>query len=264
MKITGIIKPIFVIDANNFATKARQLLRNEKILFVEKDDVFRGIIDRTTALQITESKTTITALDIAKLPQYQTTPDDSVEHIAKKMLKYDTYILPVFEDNAPVGWVGLSEVIAILTLENEFIAKRKLSEIMRKYPIFLDVEDSIIKLWNTMEEIRFSGVPIIRTISARNGKYKKLVGYVSKKDMLNSGHVRIALENSKGRTNPPKIEKVMNRTPLTLTERDTVSTFVERMIENDVSRIPIVNEGYELKGIVGKMDVLKLLIEGKS
>jgi CBS domain-containing protein len=119
-----------------------------------------------------------------------------------------------------------------------------------------------VKLWNIMEEIQYSGVPVIRVASSRTGKFNKLAGYVSKKDLLLSGNVRKTLHFGKSRSNHPKVEKIMNRTPILLSEDDTVSTFVEKMIKHDVSRIPVVNEGYELMGIVGKMDVLKLLVEG--
>lgn len=259
MKIAGIVKPTNFIDGNVFATKPRQMLRKEKLLYVEKNGIFRGMIDRTTALQITGGKSTQTALDIAKPPRYQTTPDDVVEHVAEKMIKYNTYIIPVFENNRPIGYVGMSDIIAILLLENEIASKKELGSVMRKYPIFIKSEDSIIKLWNIMEEIQFSGVPVIKETASRNNKFNKLIGYVSKKDLLNSGNIRKAMEGSK---NPPKVEKVMNRTPIVLSSKDTVTTFVEKMIKNDISRIPIVNEAYQLEGIVGKMDVLKLLIGG--
>lgn len=262
MKISGIVKSVPFLNGNDLATKARQLLRNEKLLFVEKDGTFRGMIDRTTALQITGDRTTLTAIDIAKPPIYQTTPDDTVEHVARKMLKYNTYILPVFEGERPMGYVGLSDVLAILILENERVAKMRIGEMMRTYPIYVDSEDSIVKLWNIMEEIQYSGVPVIRVASSRTGKFNKLAGYVSKKDLLLAGNVRKTLHFGKSRSNHPKVEKIMNRTPILLGEDDTVSTFVEKMIKHDVSRIPVVNEGYELMGIVGKMDVLKLLVEG--
>ena len=259
MKITGIIKPANFIDGNSFATNPRKLLRSQKILFVEKNGVFRGMIDRTTALQITGGKSTLTALDIAKQPLYQTTPDDVVRHVAEKMIKYGTYIIPVSKDDKPIGYVGMSDIVAILLLDNEIVAKMELGKIMRKYPIFVWSDDSIVKLWNIMEDIQFSGVPVVKETSSRNDKYNKLVGYVSKKDLLKAGNIRKALE---GGNNPSKVEKIMNRTPIVLTPEDTVSTFVEKMIKNDISRIPIVNEAYELLGIIGKMDVLKLLIEG--
>ena len=261
MKIRGIVKPAVFVDGNDLATKTRQLLRKHKVLFVMKDNKFRGLIDRTTGLQITGSKTTLTAQDIAKHPLYETTPEDTIEHVAQKLLKYNTYIIPVFEDQVPVGYVGMSNILVIMTLENERVAKMRLGDVMRPYPIMLDADDSIVKLWNTMEEIQYSGIPVITVASSRNDRFNKLVGYVSKKDLLNAGSMRPALDAGKGRTNPPKIEKVMNRTPIVLTPSNTVSTFVEKMIQNDISRIPIVNEGYELIGIVGKMDVLRLLLE---
>ncbi|HPR42579.1 MAG TPA: CBS domain-containing protein [Candidatus Methanofastidiosa archaeon] len=259
MKITGIVRPTEYIDGSVYATKPRQMLRSNKVIFVEKNGVFRGMIDRTTGLQITRSKSTLTALDIAKQPKYQTTPDDVVKHVAEKMIKYDTYIIPVSDGNRPVGYVGMSDIIAILLLDNELTSKMELGNVMRRYPIFVYSDDSIVKLWNIMEEIKFSGVPVVKETASRKDRYNKLVGYVSKKDLLNAGNVRKALE---GTNNPPKVEKIMNRSPITLNQTDTVSIFVEKMIKHDISRIPIVNEAYGLEGIVGKMDVLKLLIEG--
>ncbi len=261
MKIRGIVKPAYYVDNNDLATKTRQLLRNNKVLFVMKDNVFRGLIDRTTGLQVIGGKSTLTAQDIAKQPLYQTTPEDTILHVAQKLLKYNTYIIPVFDDDMPIGYVGVSEILVILTLENEHVSKMALGDVMRQFPIFLESDDTIVKLWNTMEEISYSGVPIVKSTASRNNKFFKLVGYVSKKDLLNTGSIRVALDACNARSNPPKIEKVMNRNPVVLSRNDTVATFVEHIIKYDISRIPIVNEGHELEGIVGKMDVLKLLLE---
>ena len=261
MKIQGIVKPAYYVDSNDLATKTRQLLRKNKVLFVMKENVFKGLIDRTTGLQVIGGKSTLTAQDIAKQPLYQTTPEDTIQHVAQKLLKYNTYIIPVFEDDMPIGYVGMSDILVILTLENERVSKMTLGDVMGQFPIFLESDDTVVKLWNTMEEISYSGVPIVKSTASRKDKFYKLVGYVSKKDLLNAGSVRAALDASNARSNPPKIEKVMNRTPVVLSRNDTVATFVEHIIQYDISRIPIVNEGYELEGIVGKIDVLKLLLE---
>lgn len=262
MKITGIVKPTTFVEASDLATKTRQVLRKKKLVYVEKDGIFRGMIDRTAALQILGNKSMLTALDIAKLPTYTTTPDDTVAHVARKMVKYNTYILPVCENDRPMGYVGMSDVLAIMLFEKEIVAKRTMEEVMRRYPIYVESGDSVIKLWNIMEEIQFSGVPVVSVTPSRRDKFLKLAGYVSKKDLLSSGNVRQALDANAGLANPPKVEKIMNRSPKVLGPHDTVSTFVEDIIRFDISRIPIVNEGYGLEGIVGKMDVLKLLVEG--
>ncbi|MHC1605621.1 MAG: CBS domain-containing protein [Candidatus Methanofastidiosia archaeon] len=265
MKIAGIVKSPTFIDAHDHATKSRQLLRKEKILFVKKDNRFEGIIDRTTILKITGSKSTLNTVDIAKLPTYVATPEEDVTKVAKNMLKHKTYVVPVVEKADVKGYVEMIDIIAILALENEIASNKKLSDVMRKEPITLNSEDSIVMLWNVMEKLDFSGIPIIEIVSTRRGKYKKLVGYISKKDILNSGNVRIGLESEKGRfINPPKVKKIMNRTPIVLSPDDDVSKFVEYMVRYDVSRIPLVDEHYELEGLVGKMDILKLFIEGKT
>ncbi len=52
---------------------------------------------------------------------------------------------------------------------------------------------------------------------------------------------------------------IMSRNPTTLTEEDTVKTFLETISEHHMTHIPIVRNG-SLVGIVARQDLLKMVV----
>jgi CBS-domain-containing membrane protein len=111
---------------------------------------------------------------------------------------------------------------------------------------------------------------------------RKVVGIISDVDVLARMHedVRPGLLNAlKGwargkpmrlptatlRTQPGKAgiaADIMNRDVVTVTETTTVQETIERMIATKRKALPVVNIEGQLVGIVGRSDLLRVLVEG--
>ncbi|WP_210468595.1 DRTGG domain-containing protein [Sporosarcina sp. 6E9] len=72
----------------------------------------------------------------------------------------------------------------------------------------------------------------------------KLVGIVTSRDII-------------GNADDEKIEKVMTRNPITVTENTSVAAAAHSMIWEGIDLLPVVNETGEFIGIVSREDVLK-------
>ena len=72
----------------------------------------------------------------------------------------------------------------------------------------------------------------------------KLVGIVTSRDII-------------GKADDEKIEKVMTRNPITVTENTSVAAAAHSMIWEGIDLLPVVNEAGEFTGIVSREDVLK-------
>ena len=63
-----------------------------------------------------------------------------------------------------------------------------LSSIFTKNVIKANYDDHISKVWSLMDETGFSGLPVL--------KKNKIIGMITRKDIIKSGHVRTGLDNS--------------------------------------------------------------------
>jgi len=55
------------------------------------------------------------------------------------------------------------------------------------------------------------------------------------------------------------VQNVMERYPITVSETDTIQVAVDKMIENHISAVPVVDENKKLKGILTVTDVLRMI-----
>ncbi|RLF88262.1 inosine-5-monophosphate dehydrogenase, partial [Thermococci archaeon] len=86
----------------------------------------------------------------------------------------------------------------------------------------------------------------------------KLVGIVTRKDIIESGSIRLELESEKGKfRNPPKVKRVMKHPVITLKQEDTIEKAKEIMLSKKIGRIPVVDNKGKLVGIVDREDILR-------
>ncbi len=110
-----------------------------------------------------------------------------------------------------------------------------------------------------MDETGFSGLPVI--------KNKKLIGIITRKDIIDSGHVRIGRESGEIKRSI-RVEKVMKTPPLVTTPQNSVTEVAQMMIEYDIGRLPVVENPVYVKkepnratksdliGIIAREDIL--------
>jgi acetoin utilization protein AcuB len=91
---------------------------------------------------------------------------------------------------------------------------------------------------------------------------KKLTGIVSDRDLLKalSPHIGSAAETARdAATLSRRVHQIMSRKLITLHPQDSIAEAVRLFLENQISCIPIVDDGFKPVGIVSWRDVLKAL-----
>jgi CBS-domain-containing membrane protein len=69
-----------------------------------------------------------------------------------------------------------------------------------------------------------------------------------------------ALQTSEGKARIAA--DIMNRAVLTIIETASVQEAVEKMVTSGHKVLPVVNQQHQLRGTVGRSDLLKILVEG--
>jgi acetoin utilization protein AcuB len=91
---------------------------------------------------------------------------------------------------------------------------------------------------------------------------KKLSGIVSDRDLLKalSPYIGSAAETARdAATLDKRVHQIMSRKLITLHPQDSIADAVRLFLENQISCIPIVDDGFKPVGIVSWRDVLKAL-----
>lgn len=252
------------VSVNTQATKVRSLLREDgfRAIPVVSNNRLEGIITRGDIMNISATKSNIDARGVMEHPKVISTPDMDVLDLGQKLLKADTVQAPVVESTDNMRLVGIVSVVDILRKllyngakpHNEIIG-----EITTENVITCNFDDPISKVWDLMDETGFSGLPVI--------KNKKLIGIITRKDIINSGHIRIGRESGEIKRSI-KVEKIMKTPPLVTTPENDIAKVAQMMVEYDIGRLPVVeNPVYvkkepnrvikaDLNGIVTREDIL--------
>jgi CBS domain-containing protein len=116
-------------------------------------------------------------------------------------------------------------------------------------------DDLISHVWNQMDETGFSGLPVM--------KKKKIIGIITRRDIIDSGHVRIGHAS-----HDIRVEKIMKTPPVVATPTNLTREAAEMMLEYDIGRLPVVENPIHIKkepqrvkeadliGIVSREDIL--------
>lgn len=256
MQAQDIMKPPKRVEPDEFATRIRALLREEdRIIVVEEEKKFLGIITRRDAMIVSSTKSNLKARDIMSQPLITGWFDEDVHSIGQKLIDKDVSFIPIMKDTFLVGIIHADEVIRAVYHPTSL----KVHQIMTENVVSCDHTEDITKVWNLMEFHNFTGLPVVDEVSTSTRRYKKLVGFITRKDILKTGEVRPGADRQRF-TNPPPVSKVMNRTPICMRPEDSVDRCVELFHTNQIGRVPVVKDGFELVGIVDREDILELFL----
>ncbi|MEM5820796.1 MAG: CBS domain-containing protein [Candidatus Aenigmatarchaeota archaeon] len=173
--------------------------------------------------------------------------------VAKAMLQNDCYIAAYLDKNNKVlGSISIDDLLEVI---KEKYGNLKVEEVETQNVIILNHNETIYKAIKVMSEYKISHIPIVK-----NGK---LYGIVSSKDIS-----EFLLRNVKERTtlgeligkklkifeNP--IESIATKKVITYSKNEKISNIIKKFLYYNISCL--VKE--DLKGIVTKKDLLKLLL----
>ena len=225
-------------------TKARQILRDDRFreIYVtgQKKDLL-GYIDITDALRVTATKSNVTVEGFVK-EAASTAPDASVESAAKAVRAHATDSAAIVDANRHIlGGVLLSDLFPVIISRNELYGR--VSSRMSKNIQSVDPADTLQQVYARITECGFTAFPVV--------KKRRLVGLVSRRDLIRSGGVRSAIAQNSTRT----VGEVMTADVIATSSGAPLSEAARFMVDNDVSRLPVVDNG-TLVGIIDRHDVL--------
>ena len=250
------------VNVDTQATKVRSIFRDGwfRSIPVLSKNRLEGIITRGDMMFLSSTKSNIEARVLMKHPKVLATPEMDIMKVAKKLIKADTVQVPVVESTENMHVVGILSMGDILKKLLQNGAKTKdsdISGIYTKKVVKASYDDHISKIWSLMDESGFSGLPVL--------KKKKLIGIITRKDIIKSGHAIKGLDNI---DKSVKVEKVMVTPPVVVTPETTIKQAAELMIENDIGRLPVVENPIYIKkepnrareanliGIMAREDIL--------
>ncbi len=121
---------------------------------------------------------------------------------------------------------------------------KKCNEIMTKNPVCCLPNDLVSKAADLMKREHVGSIPVIE-----NEQTKKLIGIVTDRDLT----LRIVAEGLDAQTT--KVEAVMTRKVVTCSAEDNMQKALDAMSQNQLRRIPIVDDDNKILGIISLADV---------
>ena len=116
-------------------------------------------------------------------------------------------------------------------------------DVMTREPACCQPTDSLVRVAQTMKSEDVGAIPIVE------GSSRQLVGMVTDRDIVVKA---LATGRSPEQTT---VREVMTTDLVTCREDEEVTSAVSRMAERQVRRIPVVDRGGSLTGIIAQADV---------
>ncbi len=247
------------------ATRVRSIFREEgfRCIPVVSGHRLEGLITRGDILNISATKSNIEARGLMEQAKVVLTPESDILEAASKLIFSEEIQAPVVENSENFKLVGILSVVDILRgiLEEGLVPHKKtLGDIMTKNVVNCDFQDMVSKVWNQMDQSGYSGLPVL--------KKGKLIGIITRKDLINSGQARIGKESDHSKRSIA-VEKIMKTPPVVGTLDMPVNEAAGLLIQNDIGRLPVVEKPMYVKkepnrskeadliGIVAREDVLR-------
>jgi CBS domain-containing protein len=151
--------------------------------------------------------------------------------------------VPVVDEHERViGGVRLPDIFPVIASRHSLGGK--VADYMSRDVVSCDAEDSVQKIYNLIVESGYSAIPVM--------KKRRLVGIISRSDLLRDGRWRPAREGPA----KTKVENVMTTPVITVSPGDELQQAAGIMVKHDISRLPVL-DGDHLAGILDRHDVLK-------
>ncbi len=250
------------VNVDTQATKVRSIFRDGwfRSIPVLSKNRLEGIISRGDIMFLSSTKSNIEARVIMKHPKLIATPEMDIRDVAKNLIKSDSVQAPVVEstDNMMVvGVLSMGDILKELIGSESSADDSTITEIITKKVVKASYDDHLSKVWALMDESGFSGLPVV--------KKDKLIGIITRKDIIKSGHAIKGLDNV---DKSIKVEKVMVTPPIVVTEQSSIKQAAELMLKNDIGRLPVVENPVYIKkepqrakeskiiGIIAREDIL--------
>jgi len=231
------------------ATRARQVLRDDvyRELFVHDGKRrLMGCVDISGILNVTATRSNVTIEGFIREIR-PVSPNSSVDEVIKVIRENGTDSVPVVDEEGQVlGGVLLSDVFPVI------ITRHRIEGLVERYMsrkvVECQADEPVHRIHTLITESGFSAFPVV--------KKKRLVGIVSRRDLLRDGRWRTSVESASS----TPVAGVMTTPVITVSPGERVQKAAEMLVRHDISRLPVIS-GDDLVGIIDRHDVLNAIID---
>jgi CBS domain-containing protein len=235
------------VRQEDFITKARQLMRDNLLhsmpVIDDKDRVI-GIITSRDVMRVTSTKSNVTVKGFV-VSSPTVTRETSINDTAMALVKSGVGRIPVVDDNGRLcGSVSMKQAFRVMDFSH--MHSIPVSQVMSRKVIHTSPDEDISTLWMNMIESGYTGYPAIEK--------GKVVGIITRKDMINSGAARIGREGRKTRSGT-QVSRLMSKPVISVSEDDDLKLLVDLFRREQIGRVPVLNKN-KLVGIVDRHDIV--------
>ncbi|TFG26370.1 MAG: CBS domain-containing protein [Promethearchaeota archaeon] len=124
----------------------------------------------------------------------------------------------------------------------------KISDIMVNNPLYTTPNEKISKTELLMLRKNINGLPVVDDTN-------KVIGIITQRD-IRLARFAISIDSSK-----TIVRNLMTPEPYTIKANDNIKKALQIMFENNIERLPVVNDNNELIGLVLEKIILHKLLE---
>ncbi|MDI6643296.1 MAG: CBS domain-containing protein [Candidatus Hodarchaeaceae archaeon] len=257
---SDVMRPCSVfIGTHDLVTRARAIMRSTglRTLPVIDGGKLEGIITPREIMQITSTRSNIPVAGLMFPSRLVATPSTELVELARQMVDQEISDVPVVQSHSDRTVVGLVRLDDILKRIAGKVPPRILvGDVMTKGVVTCLEDDEIPSIWDIMEKNRYSGLPVVRYDKVKRAN--KVIGVITRSDILRSGATRLSEEAAKGRFKaPPRVRSLMRTPAIVVSPQTPVAEAIELMIKRNIGRLPVVDKD-NLVGIISRSDIIKL------
>ncbi len=244
------------VSKSDLALRARALMRqyNVRALPVFEDSKLIGVITRSDLIKITSSKSSITVGGLLWKALITLDANEDMLKAAKILLQEDLKQIPILENGKYIGMIRDVDILRAIFDSKVKSRKKTVGEVMTSRVRSFSVDDDIEKVWGAVKE--HSGFPVTQK--------GKIVGIISTRELIESKRARIERE-SRATKKPAKVGHVMR---IIIGEEERflihpsapVEKAIKKMLDLELSVLPVAADHNKLVGIVTRKDLLKAYI----
>jgi len=119
------------------------------------------------------------------------------------------------------------------------------AEVMISEPLLVSPDDKISTTELLMLRKKIGGLPVVDK--------NKLVGIITQRD-IRLARFAMSLDFT-------LVKDLMTEEPIVIKKDTTIKEILSIMFENNIERLPVVNENNQLIGLVLQQDILKMLVD---
>jgi len=262
MKVEEVMsKSLICIDVNESVRNALKLMEKKRVsrLLVKREKKIVGIVtERDLAERLgSEKERKLSDAHVHVSSCYSdelitVEKDVEVKEVAGKMVEKGISSIVVTDKGSIVGIVTKTDLIKVLKG-----CKEPLEKVMQKEVHRIEKGSRLLEARKMMIHYGIKKLLVVEK--------NKLVGILTESDVAKAlGLFRKLAEGKHWDEKMRKIlvDDVMSSPVITLKPKDTIDECVKLMLENDISGVPVVEDG-EIKGIATKTDLVRFIRDSK-